>query len=149
MRSVASADINSLAEALRESGKDADATTMDVLVNAANYMKADMESRVPVRTGRLRQSIQVRVQPNGVTVGPDTPYAGYVEFGTKPHVIKARNKKALAFFAGGKRVVVKQVNHPGTKPHPYIRPAFEDWVDTLGGLVAEAHIQRLAQKASS
>jgi len=148
MTSVASADISRLAEALRESGRDADATTQSVLVTSANYLKAEMEARVPVRTGRLRQSIQVRLSGQEITVGPDTPYAGYVEFGTKPHVIEAKNGKSLAFTMGGRTVLVKKVNHPGTRAQPYVRPAFEAWVDTLGGLVAEAHIQRLSQAAS-
>lgn len=148
MSSVASADIYSLAAALKESSRGSEVTTQDVLVHSANYLKAEMEARVPVRTGRLRQSIQVRTSGKNITVGPDTPYAAFVEFGTKPHVIEAKNKKALAFMVGGRAVVVKKVNHPGTKAQPYVRPAFEAWVDTLGGLVAEAHIQRLSKDAA-
>lgn len=149
MSSVASADIYSLANAMRESAQNSEITTQDVLLHSANYLKAEMESLVPVRTGRLKQSIQIRVQGMAITIGPDTPYAGYVEFGTKPHEIRAKNAKALSFFVGGRRVTVKSVHHPGTKAKPFVRPAFDAWVDTLGGLVAEAHIQRLARDAKS
>jgi len=148
MSGVASADISSLAAALKESGKNADVTTEEVLLHTANYLKTEMEARVPVRTGRLRQSIQVRVSGKTITVGPDTPYAEYVEFGTSPHVISAGPGKTLAFQVGGRMIFVKRVNHPGTKPQPFVRPAFEAWVDTLGGLVAEAHVQRFIKEAS-
>jgi HK97 gp10 family phage protein len=146
--SVASADIYKLAEAMRESAATSEVTTMDVLVHSANYLKSEMEARVPVKTGRLRQSIQVRPSGKTVVIGPDTEYAGFVEFGTGPHVIKAKKAKALSFYIGGQQVIVKQVNHPGSKAKPFVRPAFEAWVDTLGGLVAEAHVQRLAKAAS-
>jgi len=54
------------------------------------------------------------------------PYGETVEKGSKPHVIRPRNKKALAFMpfanfslaeagAHGGGVVVKSVRHPGTK----------------------------------
>lgn len=149
MTSIGSADIYALSAALQESAGGAEVNTQNVLLHSANYLKSDMEARVPVRTGRLRQSIQVRVHGHQIVVGPDTEYAAFVEFGTKPHVIRAKpGKKALAFKVAGQTVIVKSVNHPGTKPNPFVRPAFEDWVDTLGGLVAEAHIKRFNQKAA-
>ena len=148
MTAVASADISKLADALRESAGDADITTQNVLVHSSNYLKAEMEARVPVRTGKLKQSIEVRVEENRVIIGPDTDYAAFVEFGTRPHVIEAKNKKALAFKVNGQTVIVKKVNHPGTRAQPYVRPAFDAWVDTLGGLVAEANVQRFERAAS-
>lgn len=44
-----------------------------------------------------------------------TPQAKYTDEGTEPHVIRARNKKALRFRYRGRIVVVKLVNHPGNK----------------------------------
>lgn len=147
MSSVASADINKLADALRDSADAAPETTQDVLVSAANYIKADMESRVPVRTGRLKQSIQIKVLNDKVVIGPNTEYAAYVEFGTKPHVIEAKPGNTLSWMGPGGRQFAKKVNHPGTKAQPYVRPAFEDWVDTLGALAAQANIERLKRKS--
>jgi len=43
------------------------------------------------------------------------------EEGTGPHVILPRNKKAL--FWKGADHPVRMVNHPGTKPRPYLMPA--------------------------
>lgn len=143
MTAVASADIYQLADALRQSSENSEVNTQEVLVRSATYIKQDMESRAPVDTGKLRQSISIQVDSKRVIIGPHTDYAGYVEFGTKPHVIRAKNKKSLMFIAGGKKVFVKKVNHPGTKAQPYVRPAFEDWVDSLGALAAEANVREI------
>lgn len=63
--------------------------------------------RVPVDTGRLKGNINVRqVSQLQFTVGTNVLYAPHVEFGTKPHVIRPRNKKVLHFLAkrrGGKK----------------------------------------------
>lgn len=143
MTAEASADIYKLAGALRESAQDAAVTTQSVLVQSAQYIKQDMETRVPVRTGRLKQSIAIKVEGDSVIIGPNTDYAAYVEFGTKPHEIRPRNAKALAWRGPNGMVYAKVVHHPGTRPHPYVRPAFNDWVDTLGALAAAANIKKL------
>lgn len=60
------------------------------------------------------------------TVSASAPYALHVEYGTKPHVIKPRTKRALRWAsAGGKNgwAFAKQVNHPGTAARPFLRPA--------------------------
>lgn len=57
------------------------------------------------------------------TMGSHVKYFGIHEFGgtTKPRVIRAKNGKSLAFNIGGKTVMVKSVNHPGSK-YPARRP---------------------------
>lgn len=60
--------------------------------------------------------------------------AKFIEFGTRPHIIRAKNKPFLAFNVANSGslvtrktnksfVMVKQVHHPGTQPHPFMRPA--------------------------
>jgi hypothetical protein len=63
-----------------------------------------------------------------------TPYGETVEKGSKPHLIRPRNKKALAFVPGaagamlsfsekqghGDAVIVRVVHHPGTKPTNFV-----------------------------
>lgn len=55
--------------------------------------------------------------------------ARWIEYGTKPHVIKARKggKHAGALFLGGRgvRAFLTQVSHPGQPARPFIRPAFD------------------------
>lgn len=52
----------------------------------------------------------------------DVFYAHMVEFGTRAHAIAAKGKGWLAF--GG--IFAKRVNHPGTAPKPYMRPALDN-----------------------
>lgn len=139
---VGSADVHKLAEALRRSGKDSEATTQRVLVEVANFILTEMEVRVPVDTGELRRSLAITVLSDGVRIGPNTPYAAYVEFGTRPHQIKPKSSGGtLAFTVNGRKIYAKVVNHPGTKAQPFVRPAFEAWVERLGGMVADANVQ--------
>lgn len=59
-------------------------------------------------------------------------YAHFVEFGTKPHIIKPKRGKRLAFVVASKVVAVPIVRHPGTKPRPFLGPAFDaKWREAL------------------
>jgi len=145
---VASANITSIAEALRRTGQDAEANTQRVLIESANFLLAEMEARVPVDSGELRRSLGVRIKGDKIIVGPDTPYAGYVEFGTAPHTIKPKKADGvLVFKAGGQTVYAKVVNHPGTRAQPYVRPAFEAWVQALGTDVAQENVNYFVKEA--
>lgn len=151
MTTVGSADISKLAEALRRTAHESGITTQQVLIQSANQILAEMESRVPVDTGRLRGSLGIRVESNRVTIGPDpliAPYAGYVEFGTKPHEIRPKSEGGvLVFKINGTTVFTKLVHHPGTKAQPFVRDAFEAWVDSLGTMAAEANVKVLKDNA--
>ena len=82
-----------------------------------------------VKTGRLRNSISKSVRRRGnliteARVGTNVVYAPHIEFGTKPHKIRATKKKVLAnrrenMFFG------KSVNHPGFSGRPFLRPALK------------------------
>lgn len=84
--------------------------------------KRNITDNGSVDTGRLRASIvrQEYGQFNR-TVGTNVEYAAAVEFGTAPHVIRAKNAKALKTPYG----FFKQVNHPGGRAKPYLFPAAE------------------------
>jgi HK97 gp10 family phage protein len=83
--------------------------------------------RAPVDTGRLRSSIVSRTEGGGrslgYVVGSNVNYAAAVEYGTAPHVIKPKYKRAL--YWPGAAHPVAQVNHPGTRAQPFLRPAIE------------------------
>lgn len=72
-------------------------------------------------------------------------YAKAVHDGTVPHIIRAVNTKALKFqpsvpnfaagtgggrTATGQLVFRRSVNHPGTKPRPFLRTAMNDVILT-------------------
>ena len=84
-------------------------------------IEAEAKKLCPVDTGKLRSSIYTNIEDNKVTVGAPLKYAKNVEFGTPPHTIKPKNKKALAWK--GAKHPVKSVKHPGTRPQPFLRPA--------------------------
>ncbi|MFJ6319704.1 HK97 gp10 family phage protein [Streptomyces californicus] len=81
--------------------------------------------RAPVDTGRLRSSIVTRSEDRGriydVTVGTNVNYAEHVEYGTAPHRIYPRTKRAL--YWPGAAHPVAYVDHPGTSPRAFLRPA--------------------------
>jgi len=145
MTTVASADIYKLAEALRKSGKDAEATTQEVLIRSANYLLTEMQVRAPVDSGALRASLGVRVEgDNRIIIGPDVPYAGFVEFGTKPHKIKPKSPGGvLAFQAGGSTVFARVVNHPGTKAQPFVQDSFDAWAKSVGPEIEQAQVETI------
>lgn len=79
---------------------------------AARSKRGHWPGKILTETGRLKASIQADSGINYARVGTNEPYAPIHQFGgkTRPHVIRPRNRKALAF--GGR--VVKSVNHPGS-----------------------------------
>jgi len=87
-----------------------------------------MREKVPVRTRRLRQSITTRIETGKVTVGPTVSYAPYVEYGTKPHIIRPVHAKALAFEVGGTLVFAKLVHHPGFAGRFFARSSYEQFL---------------------
>lgn len=104
-----------------------------VITRSTYRVGARARQNAPSKFGRLRQSVREKVGKLMGEISVNVDYAGAVEFGTKPHIIKPKRKKALAFKPGAGfkfwdesgRVVVKSVKHPGTDPQPYLRPALE------------------------
>ncbi len=81
------------------------------------------------RSGTLTASIDSKLLVSGpdVAMGEMTakaPYASHVEGGTEPHVILPKNGTFLRFVVGGRTVFARKVNHPGTKPHPFMGQAY-------------------------
>ena len=101
-----------------------------VLNNTGFKIETKAKGNVPVDTGHLRRGITTKIGNMEVTVHTSNiKYAPMVEYGTKPHIIKAKNKKAL--YWKGASHPVKSVRHPGSKAKPYLIPAFEKEKDTF------------------
>ena len=85
----------------------------------------NITSNESIKTGHLRRSIAFKTtMTEGIVHTSNVKYARVVEDGSKSHIIRAKNKKAL--YWQGASHPVKQVKHPGTKAKPYLIPAFED-----------------------
>lgn len=89
------------------------------------------EGKPLINTGTLRNSIQSHSDSNTAKVGTNLAYAAIHHFGgkTKPHKIKPRYKKALAF--GGR--VYGSINHPGSNipARPFMTLTEQDEADLL------------------
>ncbi len=88
----------------------------------ANDFVNELVRTAPVDTGFLRNSIRYKVSGNKVHFRMPE-YAFYVEFGTKPHIIRPKDAKALHWKNNKEDVFAKVVHHPGTTPNPFIRVA--------------------------
>jgi len=96
---------------------------------AGEMLRADAVREAPVVEGRLRGDITVFPKRKGeVSVGNTAliEYAKYVYYGTKPHTIKPKKRKALKTPYG----VFRSVNHPGTKPNPYLDRALQSMISS-------------------
>lgn len=95
---------------------------------------------VPRKTGNLGRSIHLQsASATQATVVASANYAGFVEYGTRPHTITPRVASVLAWApgaAGGKfrrltgstrsgvasssMIFAKSVHHPGTRANPFL-----------------------------
>ncbi|KAA3687887.1 HK97 gp10 family phage protein [Campylobacter fetus] len=88
----------------------------------------------PFKTGNLKKDIQVfKADQTSVTIGNSklAPYAKFVHFGTKPHIIRVKKARVLANKKSG-IIFGKKVNHPGTKANPYLKNALDSYIKGSG-----------------
>lgn len=108
------------------------------------------------RSGDLTRSIEAQpvtgafyAHNQGADVSADAGHAKFVHGGTKPHVIRARKAKALAFKFGiggghpGITVFARSVNHPGTEPEPFLTEALERELDNAADRVFDGALDAL------
>lgn len=95
----------------------------------------------PGGSGALFQSLYNRSIPKGREVGHDpqrAPHALFVNFGTRPHEIRPKNKKALRWAGGGFFHFAKVVKHPGYRGDAYIIEAATEAVRSFRSIVDQA-----------
>ena len=130
MIKIDSSDLNKFSVILRELPDEIKNDVRKVVKNSAFNIERNAKSSASVKTGHLRRSISTKMGDMEATIHTSNlKYAPMVEFGTRPHIIRAKNKKAL-YWKGAKHPV-KKVNHPGSKAKPYLIPAFESEKDNL------------------
>ena len=90
--------------------------------------KKNLAANKSVVTGHLRRSVATQMGDLEATIHTsNVKYAAIVEKGSKAHIIRPKNKKAL--YWKGATHPVKQVNHPGSRAKPFLIPAFESEKD--------------------
>ncbi|MCC0679550.1 MULTISPECIES: hypothetical protein [unclassified Clostridioides] len=72
---------------------------------------------------RLKGSYEWQGDNVRLALSHGVDYGVFLEKGTNPHIITARNGGYL--FWDGASHPVKQVNHPGSRPYPIIMPTIE------------------------
>ncbi len=89
------------------------------------------------RSGNLQNNTGYRVARTRagsvIRIANPTLYAEFIEYGTKPHRITARNGKALRFTSrSGVMLFRRSVWHPGTRPYKFLYNATDSAYRVLG-----------------
>lgn len=114
-------------------------------------IEAEAKRLASVHSGEVRDSIRVsmRVRSKAGWVnaqvkagGKKAWYARLVEFGTARHWIRPKHRKSL-FLAG---LFKEAVDHPGAKPKPFMRPAFDGKAPTAIAAMADYIRARLPKE---
>ena len=134
MISIDTSEIDKFVIDLKEASEEIRSDVQKVLVSSGFNIEArakrNISSNGSVKTGHLIRGITTDVGNMEVTVHTSNiKYAPMVEYGTRSHIIKPKNKKAL-YWKGAKHPV-KSVRHPGSKAKPYLMPAFENTKDNF------------------
>lgn len=132
---------------VKQAGIDAKPLVKAALTNSASKMQSNIRQRAPHRTGALQRSVQVSMSYPSASVEVLEKYGTMVEYGTPPHIIKPKNKKAL--YWKGAHNPYKSVRHPGTKARPFFQPgvdASEEFILQQFTKVAEKLIMIMAGK---
>lgn len=104
---------------------------------------AEAKKRVPRATGHTARTIQPGSLTPTFTIVEASGAAPFLEFGTRPHVIEPKTKSVLSWTANkrlsgrartasGRRFFARRVNHPGTRPQPFLLPAAVEAVKSVG-----------------
>ena len=119
------------------------------LRQGANVVKAEAMANVPVKSGLLKAGLKVStksrrgvVTANVKATGKHAYLARWIEYGTAAHFIKPKNARSL-FWAGLMR---DGVDHPGSAPKPFLRPALESQAQAALLAVGEAIKKRLTRQ---
>jgi len=142
------AGISALIERLQQSPSIAVPILQRAVIASSLILAKNTDAQtVPLKTGFLVQSFRWLL---GTLQGfwyPTASYARYVEFGTAPHVILPKDKKAL--YWPGAEHPVKRVNHPGTKANPFmerILAASTEEINTAFDLALDQIVAQIANQ---
>jgi len=113
------------------------------------YDTAQRQADTHTQTGAMARSLRLRPEGESAWVIDHdlqaAPHALFVHFGTKPHLIKPKDKKMLRFPAGqggGTHFVFARfVKHPGFKGHPYLVEAADEAVKQFDAIVRRVNLE--------
>lgn len=132
----------------RKAARELTREVNEELRDTAEAMISDFDKTT--RTWKNRPDFQVTRTENGYVIGTEEIIYAWVDEGTKPHIIRAKNPSGLLTFAlGGMPKTTpnvigsvkgkqgktwrrkQQVRHPGTKPRNFTKIIFQKWQPKL------------------
>lgn len=96
------------------------------------------------KSGALLDSLSLRKDGDDYLIDHDAsraPYAAFVHWGTRPHTIKPRTRKALRWASGGKFFFAKAVRHPGYKGDAWMEDVARE-----APAIFDRHVRKLLEK---
>lgn len=105
------------------------------LDDTAHKVERQAKELVPIDTGALRSSISTSGGGLDYSITASTPYAKYIEDGTKPHTITGN---PYLTWDGQINGPVKSVNHPGNRAYKYMETACDTQTEGIDNRIAEA-----------
>jgi hypothetical protein len=88
------------------------------LEDTAKEILSNIQSSATHKGKKIKSTYEYkRIGKTKFVVGHKSLIAKYLEYGTKPHWIRPRNKSVLRFRKNGNWVFAKEVYHPGTRPY--------------------------------
>ena len=132
--------------------------THDLLTQLGLTTVREAKLHVARKTGTTGRTIRLASVTQDTATVEAGGAAAFLERGTKPHIIRPRNKSVLRFPAKGVATTLggrvrtgaarslgnaayafaKLVHHPGTKAQPFLLPAAQKAIETVGvGSVVE------------
>ncbi len=124
---------NNLAEGMQEVfSETADAILFESVTVAKDRVRSELR-KPNSRTGRYLHSIHAQAVKTPFQVmgkiASNHPQAAVIEFGSRPHVIEAKDKSTL--FWPGASFPAKKVNHPGTPAFKVLGQAVEQGLQNI------------------
>ena len=126
--------LDKLQRQLKEVAKKDVKATLQGMIDTGYEIHAEAVKKVPVDMGRVRTSLAVESNASKmeVRVGTNVKYAPFVEFGTHPHTPPIEPIREWADRKGvDAGAVWASIRKHGTKPHPFLRPAFAEKIGNL------------------
>lgn len=109
----------------------------------------EVKTRIPKDSGQLAASARITTRARGDDISASVKvgnfvawYAHLVEFGTRPHVIRAKPGGAMRFGS----VEARTVHHPGTRAQPFMRPTADAKLGAAVRAVTDKIRQRLTKQ---
>lgn len=106
---------------ITEVGKAVQKSALTVQSNAMKEAPVNKQSG----GGNLRQNIRMQMMTKTkAKIMSKAPYSIFVHEGTRPHIIRVKNKRVLADRRNG-IFFGKEVHHPGTRANPFMKRAVD------------------------